>query len=152
MNRFTITLLLMLVMGSAQAENILMARSPDNFEVTLQEAQKSLEQHGFTVAHIQRCDTGLGDFGYKTDRYRLLFIGKGKEIRYLTEKYPALIPYVPLKLAIFAEEDETLAAIFNPEELGKLFPQKELKVQFSRWKNDLLSVLHDIKKSSLTRD
>jgi len=146
MNRLTAVFLLMIMMGSAQAENILMARSPNNFEVTLQEAQKSLEEHGYTVAHIQRCDTGLGEFGYKTDRYRLLFVGKGKEVRYLTEKYPALIPYVPLKLAIFAEEEETLAAIFNPEELGKLFPQKELKIQFSRWKNDLTSILDDIRK------
>ena len=68
MKRLTITFLLVLMMGSVQAENILMARSPNNFEVTLQVAQKSLEQHGYTIAHVQRCDTGLGDFGYKTDR------------------------------------------------------------------------------------
>ena len=145
MKRLTITFLFLLMMGSVQAESILMARSSNNFEVTLQEAQKSLEHHGYTVAHVQRCDTGLGDFGYKTDRYRLLFFGKGKEVRYLTEKYPTLIPYLPLKLAIYAEEEETLAVIFNPEELGKLFPQKELKIQFARWKNDLDSILEDIK-------
>ena len=144
MKRLTIAFLLVLMMGSVQAENILMARSPNNFEVTLQVAQKSLEEHGYAIAHVQRCDTGLGDFGYKTDRYRLLFFGKGKEVRYLTEKYPALIPYVPLKLAIYAEEEETLAVIFNPEGLGQLFPQKELKIQFSRWKNDIDSVLADV--------
>ena len=146
MKRLTITFLLVLMMGSVQAENILMARSPNNFEVTLQVAQKSLEQHGYTIAHVQRCDTGLGDFGYKTDQYRLLFFGKGKEVRYLTEKYPALIPYVPLKLAIYAEEEETLAVIFNPEGLSQLFPQKELKVQFSRWKNDIDAVLEDVRQ------
>jgi len=138
--------LLVMVTGTAWAENILMARSPHNFDVTLQVASKSIEEHGYTISHIQKCDGGLGDFGYKTDLYSLLFIGKPAEIRRLTKKYPKIIPYVPLKLAIYAEEEETLAAIINPMELAPMFPEKELQVQFSRWKSDFDSILDDIRK------
>jgi len=138
--------MLILVAGNVYAENILMARSPNSFDITLQVTKKSLEEHGYTVAHIQRCDTGLGDVGLKTDRYRLLFIGKPDEIRSLTKKYPKLIPYVPLKMAVYAEENESLVAIFNPENLSRLFPQRDLRVQFSRWKSDFESILEDVGK------
>jgi uncharacterized protein (DUF302 family) len=146
MRIFALFTLILLASMNASAGSILMARSSNNFEVTMQVAKKSIEAHGYTIAHVQRCDGGLSDFGYKTDRYRLLFIGKPDEIRQLTQRHPEMIPYLPLKLAIYAEEGETLAAIFNPEELAKFFQEKELKVQFARWKSDFDSILDDIRK------
>jgi len=143
-NLLIYSLLLFMGIGIAQAENILMTRSHHKFDVALEAAKKSLADHGYTVSHIQRCDGGLKNFGFTTDPYRLLFFGKPEEIRALTGKYPEIIPYVPLKLAVFAEGDEVLAAIFNPEELARLFKDDELKVQFQRWKSDFVSILNDI--------
>ena len=37
---------------------------------------------------------------------------------------------------------------FNPEELAQLFTDKKLKIQFSRWKNDIESVLAEVSQSS----
>ncbi len=142
----TLLLLLCFIGINAWAEDILMARSPHNFEHTLQNVKDSVLAHGYTIAHVQKCDGGLTGFGYKTAPYRLLFIGKGKEIRALTQKHTALIPYLPLKLAVYAEGDETIVAIFNPEKLGKLFNDPELHNQFSRWKSDFDSILDDVRK------
>lgn len=139
-----IGLLLLLGQGVARAENILMARAHGNFDVTMETAKKSLQEHGYVVAHIQRCDGGLKNFGFTSAPYRLIFFGKPDEVRTLTREYPELIPFLPLKLAIFEEDDEVLAAIFNPEELSRLFNNKQLHVQFMRWKNDFDSILSDI--------
>lgn len=143
-NHLLAGLLLILSVGVAQAETILMSRAHDKFEVTLEVAKKSLADHGYVVSHIQRCDGGLKDFGFTTAPYRLLFFGKPEEVRSLTKKYPQIIPYLPLKLAVFEEGDEVLAAIFNPEELARLFKDEELKIHFTRWKSDFDSILNDI--------
>jgi len=133
--------------GTAAAENILMARSYEAADVVLEKTAKILEGHGYTVAHQQRCDGGLKGFGYETDAYRVLFYGKPEEVRHLRKTYPALIPYLPLKIAIYAEGDEALAISFNPEEYGQLFPRDEaLQTQFSRWKSDLDSILAEIRQ------
>lgn len=136
----------LLASNVALAQNILMARSMHNFDYTLQTAIESVKEHGYTVSHIQKCDGGLSGFGYKTAPYRLLFIGKPKEIRALTKKHIGLIPYLPLKLAVYEEGDETIVAIFNPEKLSELFNDETLKIQFARWKNDFDSILNDIRE------
>lgn len=132
--------------GAVPAEqNLLMARSSSGFEVTIEVAKESLAAHGYTVMHEQRCDGGLKGMGYKTDFYRVLFFGKSHEVRDLSLKYPELIPFLPLKLAVYAEGDQTLVAIFNPQEMAPLFGSPEITLQFSRWKSDLVSILADIR-------
>lgn len=132
--------------GTVNAETILMARSHEKYSVVIDKTKKTLEGHGYTVSHEQRCDGGLKKFGYNTDTYRVLFFGKPEEVRYLSKTYPALIPYLPLKLAVYAEGDDILVASFNPEAYSLFFPQKELKIQFSRWKSDLDSIFKEIRR------
>jgi uncharacterized protein (DUF302 family) len=136
---------LFFISNTVFAENLLMARSGNGFDMTLQVAKESIAAHGYTVSHIQRCDGGLEGFGYKTDKYRVIFFAKPDEVRDLSQKYPELIPYLPLKLVVYAEENETLAAMFNPDEFSGLFSDEKLRVQFARWKNDYVSILDDIR-------
>ena len=145
MNRYFLLILSLFFAGPAAAETILMARSYESFEVVLEETRKSLEGHGYTIAHEQRCDGGLHDSGYKTDFYRVLFFGKPDEVRRLSKAYPELIPYLPLKMAVFAEGDQMLIVSFNPEEYALLFSQPELRIQFARWKSDIESVLAEMR-------
>ncbi|MGV6859903.1 MAG: hypothetical protein ACWA5X_13150, partial [bacterium] len=37
-------------------DNILTARSAYDFDATLEELKKTIEEHGYTVAHVQLCD------------------------------------------------------------------------------------------------
>jgi hypothetical protein len=78
----------------------------------------------------------------------VLFFGKPDEVRHWSNTYPEMIPYLPLKLAVIAEADQVLVVGFNPEELAQLFTDKKLKIQFSRWKNDIESVLAEVSQSS----
>ncbi len=140
-----ILLLLWLLATPALAEDLLMARIPMTFPEAMLKLQNVLKQHGQTLSRVQRVDIGLTSKGYKTDKYRVVFFGRLAEIREVADKYPKLIPYVPHKIAIFAEEDETLIVAANPE---RLFPEKDPALQHfvRQWKQDLEAIFHDMRE------
>jgi len=138
-------ILLWLLAAPAMAEDLLMARIPMTFPEAMLKLQNVLKAHGQTLTRVQRVDIGLTSKGYKTDKYRVVFFGRLKEIREVVKKYPRLIPYVPYKIAIFAEEDDTLIVAADPE---RLFPEKDPELQkFVRtWKANLEAIFHDMRE------
>lgn len=148
MNRFCLKLLLawLLVNAASQAgaEEIIMRRSRQAFPETMLALQESIKAHGYTVSRVQRIDVGLTGMGYKTDKYRIVFAGKADEIRMLIEKAPQLIPYLPPKIAIFAEGDQTILVTIHPEIYGRIAGDAVDPVFFQRWESDLRSIFHDV--------
>lgn len=138
-----------LVLGTAAtADNMLMARIPMRAELVLEYVKASVEEHGYSVAHLQLCDGGLKDFGYESDFYRVVFFGKVEEVRMISERYPELVSYLPLKLAVIAEKDETLLSVLNPEALVPFFKDEAVQIQLGRWQNDLQSILEDVRRAT----
>ena len=137
-------LILSLVSLPAQAEKLLTLRSELNFETTLSLLKNNIESHGYTVAHVQRCDRGLIKAGHETDLYRVIFLGKLGEMRRLTKQRPELVPYLPLKIAIFAEGEHTIVSMINPSALNDFFADERLLGQFRRWEDDMRSILHEV--------
>lgn len=140
--------LLLLTASSAHAQQMLMTRVGLKADIAFEYLRTTLEEHGYSVAHIQTCNDGLADFGYKSDFYRVIFFGKGHEVRALSAKYPEIIPYLPLKVVIFAEKDETVLTVLNPLEIAHYFPQRELKVYFQRWHSDVESIFQDMRQAA----
>ena len=129
---------------SAYAEGLMMVRSKQAFPEAMTNLQNSIINHGYQITRVQRVDIGLTASGFKTDRYRLVFLGNKYMLEQLSEQYPEIIPYVPLKIAIFSENDQTLMLAMNPGNLEKYYPGKpELSKAFSRWRKDLHSILHE---------
>lgn len=143
-----VLLLLLLISTTAHAENMIMLRVHHSFETTMILVKQKLNDYGYKVAHIQKCDGGLSDFGYKTDEYRSIFFGKFEEMRYLSAKYPMLIPYVPLKIAVMREKDTVVIAAINPDMYSDFFHEKELAIQFGRWENDIRAIFEEVAQSS----
>ncbi len=129
---------------SASAQGILTVRSALEFEDSMPALKASIEAHGYAVSHVQRCDSGLQGSGYETDRYRILFFGKIDEVRSLSAEYPGLIPFLPLKILLFAEGDQSIMAAINPVALGEFYPDEKLRVHFRRWESDLRSILAEM--------
>lgn len=136
---------------SAVADNMLMSRIPLRAEIVLEFVKTSIEEHGYSIAHIQLCDGGMKDFGYSSDFYRVVFFGKIDEVRVAAERYPELVSYLPLKLAVIAEKDETLLTVLNPEALAPFFPDQEVQIQLGRWQSDLVSILQDVRRATDAR-
>lgn len=139
--------------GNAWAKDALMTvRAAQPFDVTLEQAQTALQDNGFKVAHIQRCDKGLEGMGYDTDKYRVIFFGRLGEVRALTKRYPQLIPLFPFKLAVYAEGDDTLISVMDPEGLSEaLQADPALADQLATWSDEFESVLAQVRDSKAER-
>ena len=142
-----ILLLCFLVSTNALATDLIMARSSLSFPEAMLNLQTSVKEHGYNVARVQRIDIGLTGMGYKTDKYRIVFVGKTDEIRYLVNKYPQLIPYMPPKVSIFAEGEDTVLVTINPQTYAQMIDDKKDRYIFDRWESDIYSVFDDFRNA-----
>ncbi|MDZ7661436.1 DUF302 domain-containing protein [Thiohalophilus sp.] len=147
MKRLALLFSLLIVLAPAySADRLLMARTEQAFPEAMLKLQETIKKHGYTVSRVQRVDIGLTQFGYKTDKYRVVFFGKAEEIRRMSKEYPQLIPYLPLKIAIFAEEEDTLLVSFSPLQLLET-DEPELNSVLEKWAADLQAMLADMRSS-----
>lgn len=142
-----VILLLVLSVTAVSAAELIMARSRLKFPEAMLALQTSIAEHGYNIARVQRIDIGLTGMGYKTDKYRVVFVGKKEEIRYLVNKYPGLIPYMPPKVSIFAEGDDTVLVTANPFIYAEMVDDPKDKLIFDRWESDIYSVFEDFQKA-----
>lgn len=139
--RLLLAALLAVVSSVALADPLIMRRMDASFPDTMVALQTSVTEQGYTVSRVQRVDIGLTKTGHETDRYRLVFFGKGPEIRALLKKYPQLSPYLPLKIVIYAEADDTIVLTNNMENMKQLYPDKDLVKVFDTWNQDIIEIL-----------
>lgn len=127
-------------------EQLLMMRSVQGFPETMLALQRTLGEYGYTVSRVQRVDIGLTTSGFTTDKYRIVFFGKPEEVRRLSARYPQLIPYLPLKITLFAEQDETLLTTFDPVLLTALAADEEFRSQVMRWRSDIIAIFDELRE------
>ncbi len=143
-------IILLLVSSHANAlvtDQLMMVRSSQSFPETMATLQEAIAQQGYKLSRVQRVDIGLTRSGYQTDKYRIVFFGKTDEVHQLTKQHPDLVPYLPLKIAIFAEGDETLLITANPLAFAKMYPQKDLQGMFQRWYKDVKHILEVVQNA-----
>lgn len=144
---FLLILLVFFYMGSASADQLIMARSQQNFEEAMSTLQAAIAAKGYKVTKVQRVDVGLEAKGYKTDRYRVVFYGKPGEIEALSAAHPDLVPYLPLSVAIFAEEGNTILTTARPSLLKQFYPDPSLAPVFDRWETDLVGIFDTVRET-----
>lgn len=135
----------------ARADNMLMGRVALKAEIVMAYVKTSITEHGYAIAHTQLCDSGMGDFGYETDFYQTVFFGKVDEARLISEHYPELAPYIPLKIAVIAEKGETLLVALNPEALAPFYDDERIQIQLGRWHSDINSIFDDVRRAIASR-
>ncbi len=127
-------------------DQLLMMRSTQSFPETMLALQKTIGEYGYAVSRVQRVDIGLTSSGFATDKYRIVFFGKPEEVRHLTSSYPQLIPYLPLKITLFAEQDETLLTTFDPTLLTELAADEAFRTQAMRWRSDIIAIFDELRE------
>ena len=140
-----LSIILLCFAAPSLASDLLMVRSQQSFPEAMLTLQTSIREHGYEITRVQRIDIGLTGMGYKTDKYRIVFVGKPKEIQYLVDKYPVLAAYMPPQISIFAESGETLLVTANPMIYADMIGDEKDKVLFKRWESDVYSVFDDIR-------
>jgi uncharacterized protein (DUF302 family) len=138
-----ITLLFFSFHVHAEHKKLIMGRSMNAFPETMSSLQEKIKKNGYTISKVQRVDIGLTGMGFKTDKYRVVFFGKPDELKIIAEKYPLLIPYLPLAIAIFAEQEETLLISMSPSFLDHNYSNinPELHAIFLRWEKDIQTII-----------
>lgn len=136
-----LSLALMLLAPAVPADELLMVRAERPFADAIGDLQIAIQDHGYQVARIQRVDVGLASGGYTTAEYRLVFFGKPEEMHEIEDRYPELLPYLPMKIVIFAEGDSSLALAYNPAILQTFFKNDALQTRFRHWERDMRSIL-----------
>ena len=126
---------------------LIMVRSDQAFSETMEILQGAIKKQGYTVSRIQQVDTGLTQSGYPTDKYRVVFFGKIDQIKALTKSHPEMIPYLPLKISIFAEANETLLVTSDPAVFMDLYPDPGLREMFRQWHEDLVSIMKNVQNA-----
>lgn len=125
--------------GFAYSAEMLMARTGQSFPEAMLKLQEELKKSGYTISRVQRVDIGLTKSGYQTDKYRIVFFGKSDEVKLLSDRHPELIPHLPWKIAIFAEDEDTLLVSVDPT----LFTDKQHPESYKilrRWSDDIQSI------------
>jgi uncharacterized protein (DUF302 family) len=140
-------LALTLFAGQSGASELIMMRSGQSFPEAMLSLQQAITAQGYTVSRVQRVDVGLTASGYETDRYRVVFFGKAEEVDEVTRTHPEMIPYLPWKIVIFAEEDETLMVTYDPQSFSTFFPDEDLSVMFARWRSDIHGIFERVRKT-----
>jgi uncharacterized protein (DUF302 family) len=149
MKRLIILLAMLMAFSTARAEGdeLLMVRSSLDFPEAMAALQEAVTEHGYTISRVQRVDIGLTAMGYKTDKYRVVFVGKHEQQVMIIRKHPELIPYLPIKIAIFAEGDDTILTAANPVLLGEFFPDPSLEKYFRRCESDMRSIMAQVQEA-----
>ena len=132
---------------SVDASDLIMVRSQQKFPEAMLTLQTSVSEHGYKISRVQRIDIGLTGMGYKTDKYRVVFVGKTDEFQYLINKYPTLAAYMPPKVSIFAEGDYTMLVTANPAIFASMVSDEKDKSLFRRWESDIYSVFSDVRNA-----
>lgn len=148
MMHYVMTIVFLCIISPVMASDLLMVRTQQGFPEAMLTLQTSIKEHGYDVLRVQRIDIGLTGMGYKTDKYRVVFVGKVKEIQYLVDKYPQMAAYMPPQISIFAEQGDTMIVTANPGVYADMIDDEADKIMFKRWENDVYSVFDDIRNAN----
>jgi len=145
---------LFFIASSAQAitNDMMMLRMHMKADMAIEYLKSALEQRGYAIAHTQKCDGGMHSFGYTTDFYRSIFFGKGAEAREISKAHPDFVSYIPLKMTVVAEREETVMSIVNPHVFDRFYSDDLMMLQyFKNWHHDILSIFSDLRAAERSR-
>lgn len=143
--RYLSAMLLLLMMNVVAAQDLFMIRSQQAFPEAMTTLQEAITGKGYQISRVQRVDIGLTASGYKTDKYRIVFFGKLEEIRSVSSRHESLAAYIPLKIAIFAEGEQTILLASGFRHLRDYSTDTELLALLARWERDIADILEQVR-------
>lgn len=137
----------LLLSGPVAAADLLMARVNRLFPEAMTLLQAAISSRGYTVTRLQQVNENLERREFKSDMYRVVYFGKHEEVRRATARNPELIPFLPLNITIFAEEDDSILVASHPQMLREFFPDPELTALFDRWEKDMVDIMDEVREA-----
>ena len=145
--RRLIALLLAVFAAPMAAQDLYMVRSQLSFPEAMTVLQEAIREQGYTLSRVQRVDIGLTASGYETDKYRVVFFGRRDDLDHLGSRHVGLVAHFPLKIAIYAEGEDTVLLAAGLQYLRDYYAEKEISAHLQRWENDIADILEVVRKA-----
>jgi hypothetical protein len=126
-------------------DQLLIERVNAKFSYSWLALDKTIKAHNYKAAYLQRCDFAMNERHYKSDKYRILFFGKYDEMKSMSEKYPEMTPFFPLKITVMEEGTHSLLIATPPIALLPLVKTNKDRMTIFRWNEDMQSILSQVK-------
>ncbi|HFC52827.1 MAG TPA: hypothetical protein ENJ43_00130 [Gammaproteobacteria bacterium] len=139
--RAALFLLLILMALPVWADNLLIVRTHQPLASALENLKRSIREEGYDVARVDMVNIGLLGMGYTSSDYRAVFFGKAEELDELSRNYPQLVPYLPLRIAVFSEGDSTLLVTVDPSTYREFLDGAGDSAIFDRWREEISAIL-----------
>ena len=133
----------------AAADGLIMVRMDKPFPEAMALLQSAISSRGYTVTRLQQVNENLERREFKSDMYRVVYFGKLKEVKQVSARKPEMIPFLPLNITIFAENEQTILVSSHPQTLQQFFPDPGLKPVFDRWENDIVAIMDELREDSV---
>jgi len=135
---------LLYITSKASESEFITVHCKSSFPETMVHLQEVLLENGYHSLRVQRVDVGLRNHGYKSDKYQIVFFSKANEIETLKNIYPMLIPFLPHKITIYSDDNQTVINTISPNVLGRFFQEPEIREIFSRWDDDIRTIMNEV--------
>jgi uncharacterized protein (DUF302 family) len=138
--------LLFLAFNSTANDEFLTKKINANFNQTWYSLFAEVKQAKLKTAYLQRCDFALKQRKYKSDKYRILFFGEYEKMEYLSNKYPEIVPFLPLKAIVIEEsKNQTLLLANPPNLLLEIVKGKDGDI-IKKWQKDMEVIFENINR------
>jgi len=137
--------MVVLLTAPAAADGLFMVRMDKAFPEAMTLLQSAISSQGYTITRLQQVNENLQRREFKSDMYRVVYFGKLEEIKQVSARQPALIPFLPLNITIFAEGEQSILVSSHPSSLRKFFPDPALGPVFDRWERDIGAIMDEVR-------
>ena len=114
-----------------------------NFNQTWYSLYNQVKKSGYQTTYLQRCDFALKQRKYESNKYRILFFGKYENMEYLSKKYPKIVPFLPLKVVVIEEKNQTLLLANMPNILLEIVRGGDVHI-INKWQKDMEDIFTKI--------
>jgi uncharacterized protein (DUF302 family) len=136
--------LLFLAFNSTANDEFLTKIIPANFNQTWYSLFAEVKKAKLKTAYLQKCDFALKQRKYESDKYRILFFGEYEKMEYLSNKYPEIVPFLPLKAIVIEEsKNQTLLLANPPNILLEVVKGKDGDI-IKKWQKDMEIIFANI--------
>lgn len=146
MSRLKYVVFLLIFTQSIIAADIITVRSPSSFNVSFQKINELILDNEYQISVVQRCDYGLKESGYKTDEYRIVSFGSYEDVKAISDAHLSLSVFLPLRIALVAERNETVLSMMNPAIFLETVKDKKLVAIVQRWIKDSQRIMMEMRK------
>jgi uncharacterized protein (DUF302 family) len=129
---------------SVQAAGMHDVRTPLDYPEAMAMLQEAIARRGYTVARIQQVDKGLESGGFASKRqFRVVHFGRKDQLTLAMTRYPQLLAYLPLRIAIMEDAGGARLSALRPAIVGlnKTDMDDELAALLTEMDSDLERIL-----------